>query len=82
MMKCSQCDLGQIVRVLELIALLKKGLFTVDCFLQAIFTFPIMFQNPLGADMFNSLPNDKILDWSKLKAFADDIINMNEKLKF
>ena len=21
---------------------------------------------------FNSLPNDKILDWSKLKAFADD----------
>ena len=24
---------------------------------------------------FNSLPNDKILDWSKLKAFADDKIN-------
>ena len=22
--------------------------------------------------MFNSLPNDKILDWSKLKAFADN----------
>ena len=21
---------------------------------------------------FNTLPNDKILDWSKLKAFADD----------
>ena len=22
--------------------------------------------------MFNALPNDKILDWSKLKAFVDD----------
>ena len=32
--------------------------------------------------VFNSLPNDKILDWSKLKAFADDKINVNEKLKF
>ena len=30
----------------------------------------------------NSLPNDKILDWSKLKAFADNKITMNEKLKF
>ena len=31
---------------------------------------------------FNSLPNDKTLDWSKLKAFADDKINVNQKLKF
>ena len=31
---------------------------------------------------FNSLPNDKILDWSKLKAFADEKINVTEKLKF
>ena len=30
----------------------------------------------------NSLPNDKILDWSKFKAFADDKINVNEQLKF
>ena len=30
----------------------------------------------------NSLPNDKILDWSKLKAFADDKINVKEKFKF
>ena len=29
---------------------------------------------------FNSLPNDKFLDWSKLKAFADDKTNMAEKL--
>ena len=30
----------------------------------------------------NSSPNDKILDWSKLKAFADNKINETEKLKF
>ena len=32
--------------------------------------------------VFNSLPNDKILDWSNLKAFADDKINVIEKIKF
>ena len=31
---------------------------------------------------FNSLPHEKILDWSKLKAFADDKIKVTEKLKF
>ena len=30
----------------------------------------------------NSSPNNKILGWSKLKAFADDKIHMTEKLKF
>ena len=29
-----------------------------------------------------SVPNNKILDWSKLKAFAEDKISVNEKLKF
>ena len=29
-----------------------------------------------------SLPNDKFLDWSKLKAFADDKINVTAKLNF
>ena len=29
----------------------------------------------------NSLPNEKILVWTKLKAFAEDKINLNEKLK-
>ena len=29
-----------------------------------------------------SLPNDKILDWSRLKAFADDKIYVTEKLNF
>ena len=31
---------------------------------------------------FNSLPNDKILDWSKLKAFADNKMNLTEKLSW
>ena len=29
----------------------------------------------------NSSPNDKTLDWSKMKAFADDKMNLNENLK-
>ena len=31
---------------------------------------------------FDSLPNDKILNWFKLKAFADDKINVTQILKF
>ena len=31
---------------------------------------------------FNSLSNDKILEWSKLKANADNRINMAQKSKF
>ena len=31
---------------------------------------------------FNSLPNNKILDWSILKAFADNKINVTKNLKF
>ena len=30
----------------------------------------------------HSLPNNKLGDWSKLKAFADDKKNVTEKLKF
>ena len=30
----------------------------------------------------NSLPNNKHFDWSKLKVFADNNINVNGKLKF
>ena len=30
--------------------------------------------------VITSLPHEKILDWSKLKAFADDKIKMTEKL--
>ena len=33
-------------------------------------------------ELFTTLPNDKISDWSKLKAFADNKINVTQKLKF
>ena len=36
----------------------------------------------LYSQFVNSLPNDKILDWSKMKAFADDKIDVTDKLKF
>ena len=32
--------------------------------------------------MVNSLPNDKILDWSNLKGLADDKIKVNQNLEF
>ena len=32
--------------------------------------------------LINSLPYNKLLDWLKLKAFAEDEINVAEKLKF
>ena len=32
--------------------------------------------------LFISSPNNKILDWSKMKAFADNKINVNETVKF
>ena len=32
--------------------------------------------------LFHTLPNDKILDWFKLKAFADDKTNETEKVNF
>ena len=39
-----------------------------------------------GCDMnevlFISIPHDKIFDWSILKAFADDKINVNDKFTF
>ena len=35
-----------------------------------------------SCDIVNSLPNDKILDWSKFKAFAEDKENVTQKLKF
>ena len=37
---------------------------------------------PFGFVKVNSLPNNKFLDRSNLKAFADDKVNVNEKLKF
>ena len=31
--------------------------------------------------IINSLPNDKLVEWSKLKALADDKMNLTEILK-
>ena len=39
-------------------------------------------QVPSVRNWHNSLPNDKYLDWSKLKAFAADKINTTEKQMF
>ena len=36
---------------------------------------------PFQLPLINCFPNDKILDWSKLKVFADNKIKLNEKLK-
>ena len=35
-----------------------------------------------GTHSINSLPNNNILDWSKMKASADNKINLNEKFNF
>ena len=39
-------------------------------------------QGPYSPNILNPLPDDKFLDWSKLKAFADEKINVTQKLNF
>ena len=39
------------------------------------------YDDTFRVTVLNSLPNDKILDWTKMKAFADDNINVTENLK-
>ena len=39
-------------------------------------------QAPSIDEQFNSLPNNILLDWSKLKDLADDKRNVTEKLHF
>ena len=43
--------------------------------------YTLSYGNVFYLDNINSLPNDKIFDWSKLKTVADDKINMSEKFK-
>ena len=45
----------------------------------SIFSFRHCFLKPFLSGMFNSLPNNKILDGLKFKAFADDKRNVTEK---
>ena len=42
---------------------------------------PLLFFFVVIGHSFNPLPNDKIVDLSKLKAFADDNLNVNQKRK-
>ena len=44
--------------------------------------FAIRYEIYSSKRVFNSLANDVFLDWSKLKAFADDKSYVTEKLKF
>ena len=62
-----------------------------NCSLRAISPFPTVFSKglfPTGikrchcVGMVNSLPNDKVWNLSKMKAFADDKINVTKNLKF
>ena len=49
----------------------------------SISPFPTFFsKSVLPLCCLTLLPNKKILDWSKSKAFADDKMNATEKLKF
>ena len=47
-----------------------------------VYTIPVSPKILNHISWFNSLPNDKILDFPKLKALADDKINVTQKLNF
>ena len=49
--------------------------------IKIVFHHPHIINSKVYDFVINSLPNHKILDWSKLKAFADNKINLNEELK-
>ena len=51
-----------------------------NCYIFLIFAR--VFKKALFPLVLNFLANDKILDWSKLKALADDKVQLTEKLKF
>ena len=54
------------------IARLEQFLLFPQCFQKAC--FPGASKGVIVWEWVNSLPNDKILDWSKLKQIADDIL--------
>ena len=49
---------------------------------QNFLLFPQCFQKLSLSGSFDSIPNDKILDLSKLKAFAEEKINVTKEMKF
>ena len=62
--------------------ILEKG----EMLVTSIFSFSHnFFIRPLPQDFVitsNSLPKDKVFDWSKLKGLADNKINVTQKLNF
>ena len=62
------------------IARYEQFLFFPQCFQKAY--FPGASKGVIVWEWVNPLPNNKILDRSKLKALAEDKINVTEKLKF
>ena len=67
---------------------IKLTLETISQLKQDICLYLIHYQIILGFTLYhpipsiNSLPNEKKMDLSKLKAFADNKINVTQKLKF
>ena len=48
----------------------------------SVWTVTALFFKKKGQLTFNSLPNNKILDRSKLKALTNDKMNFTEQIKF
>ena len=53
-------------------------------FLEMTTYFPHLFPFQISSSdcLLNSLPNIKILDWSRFKAFAEDKISVTQKFEF
>ena len=63
--------------------MLSKAFFLLIVKTSIFFFFLQNFQDTVFLRVINSLPNNKFLDWSKLKAFADNRINvLTYKQKF
>ena len=63
--------------------MLSKAYFLLIVKTSIFFFFLQNFQDTVFLRVINSLPNNKFLDWSKLKAFADNRINvLTYKQKF
>ena len=64
----------------EEISRYEQFLLLPQCFQKAC--FPVASKGVIVWEWVNSLPNDKMLDLSKFKAFADDNSNVAKMAKF
>ena len=69
-------------RKCKLLHMLKHNAVSLDFGIMSTAAVPVDSPFKLSPvnDSFNSLPNDKIMDWTDSKAFADDISNMAEMM--